>query len=409
MEIYRVGGAVRDRLLGRDSKDNDWVVVGAKPEQLLNQGFTQVGKDFPVFLHPETQEEYALARTERKTEKGYKGFVVSADSSVTLQQDLQRRDLTINAMAETPDGQLIDPYNGYADLQAGILRHVSPAFAEDPVRILRVARFAARYNFTIAAETQTLMCDMVTQGEVDALVPERVWQEMAKALSEPYCWRFVSVLRDCGALGILFPEINRLFGVPQPATYHPEIDTGVHILLALQQARQLTDDSVIIFAVLTHDLGKGITDPTQWPHHYGHEQLGVNLITELSQRYKIPKEHEEVAKLVAQYHTHCHQFLQLNPKTILKTLMALDALRRPYRFKQFLLACEADARGRTGFETRDYPQAHWFASALETVQAVDYQDLIEKGLQGKHFAEALHKQRLHALTDWRNSAQFTAV
>ncbi|OUD14984.1 multifunctional CCA addition/repair protein [Thioflexithrix psekupsensis] len=403
MDIYRVGGAVRDRLLGRDSQDNDWVIVGATAEQLLNQGFTQVGKDFPVFLHPKTQEEYALARTERKTHKGYKGFAVTADNSVTLEQDLQRRDLTINAMAETTDGQLIDPYGGYQDLQAGILRHVSPAFAEDPVRILRVARFAARYNFTIARETHALMCDMVQQGEVNALVPERVWQETEKALSEPYCWRFVTVLRDCGALAVLFPELDRLFGVPQPATYHPEIDTGEHILLALQQARQLTEDSVIIFAVLTHDLGKGITDPTQWPHHYGHEQLGVNLIIQLCKRFKIPKAHEELAKLVAEYHTHCHQLLQLNPKTILKTLLAVDAIRRPHRFEQFLQACEADARGRTGFEARDYPQARLFASALKTLQTVDYHDLLEKELQGKLFAEALHKKRLQALVDWRNS------
>jgi len=397
MKIYKVGGAVRDKLLGQIGKDKDWVVVGATPEAMLALGYTQVGKDFPVFLHPVTHEEYALARTERKTGSGYKGFKIYASPDVTLEEDLLRRDLTINAIAEDDQGQLIDPFNGKADLQAGILRHISSAFVEDPVRILRIARFAARFDFKIATETQHLMQEMVENGEVDALVSERVWQETVRALSEPQPQRFFEVLRHCGALKRIFPELDRLFGVPQPSYYHPEVDTGEHLLLCLQQARQMTADTQVIFAVLTHDLGKGTTPAEILPRHHGHEERGVLLIQELCQRYRVPTQYRELAILVARFHSHCHRISELSTKTLLKTLQALDAFRRPQRFAQFLLACEVDARGRAGLAERDYPQAILFQQALETAQRIEVSALLEEGLSGVDLGTELYRRRLNAL------------
>lgn len=403
MKVYQVGGAVRDRLLQRPVKDRDWVIVGATPEQMLAQGYSQVGRDFPVFLHPDTHEEYALARTERKTGRGYTGFAVHADPSVTLEQDLLRRDLTINAMAEDEHGALIDPFNGYQDLQAGILRHVSPAFVEDPVRVLRLARFAARFNFTVAEETQQLMQHMVDNGEVSALVPERVWQETERALTEPYPWRFIEVLRECGALAVVFPEIDALFGVPQVAEHHPEVDTGQHLLLCLQQARQLSQDPQVLFAVLVHDLGKAKTAAEVLPHHYGHEIESVRLVKALSKRLRVPKEYHSLAVAVAEYHTHCHQFFDLRANTIVKTLYALDAFRRPQRFAQFLLACEADARGRVGFADRAYPQAAAFQAALTAAQSIEAKALVAEGFTGATLGDVLRQRQTHAVKAWRQS------
>jgi len=397
MQIYQVGGAVRDKLLGIPNQDRDWVVVGVTPDQMRELGYIQVGRDFPVFLHPITQEEYALARTERKTQPGYTGFVVHATPEVTLEDDLRRRDLTINAMAEDSNGRLIDPFNGQADLHAGILRHVSPAFVEDPVRILRLARFTARFNFKVAAETQTLMITMVNQGEVNALVPERVWQETVRALSEPHPHRFFEVLRECGALARIFPEIDQLFGIPQPPVYHPEIDTGIHVLLCLQQIRKMTEDSRVIFAVLTHDLGKGTTPVEILPSHHDHEERGVELVRTLCQRYRIPNQYQELAVLVARFHTHCHRADDLNPKTILKTLESLDAFRRPQRLEQFLLACGADFHGRTGFENRPYPQADWFRQIFIIAQQVQISTILADGFSGAEISLELHRRRLTAI------------
>jgi len=401
MQIYQVGGAVRDKLLGRPCKDKDWVVVGATPAQLTVLGYRQVGKDFPVFLHPVTAEEYALARTERKIKPGYTGFDVYAAPEVTLEEDLRRRDLTINAMAEDRDGRLIDPFQGLTDLRAGILRHVSAAFVEDPVRILRVARFAARWNFQVAPETLALMQTMVINGEADALVAERVWQETVKALGEPYPHLFFQVLRHGGALARIFPELDRLFGIPQPPQYHPEIDTGEHVMLCLQQARRLTEDTQVLFAVLVHDVGKGVTPVEQWPHHFKHEALGVPLIEALCLRYRIPNHYGELAVLVARYHTHCHGAFELKTKTVLKTLQHLDAFRRPQRFAQFLLACEADARGRHHFEQQPYPQAELFRRALVCTKPVAVAEILAAGFQGEAIGEELYRRRLRALSQHR--------
>ena len=400
MQTYLVGGAVRDKLLGRSVTERDWVVVGATPKDLLAQGFKPVGRDFPVFLHPATREEYALARTERKTAPGYHGFIIHAEPSVTLEEDLRRRDLTINALAEDPDGRIIDYYGGLQDLKQKILRHISPAFAEDPVRILRVARFAARYaplGFTVAPETRSLMQQMVASGEVDALVPERVWQELVKALSEPAPSVFFKVLRACGALARLLPELEQLFGVPQPPQHHPEIDTGLHTLMVLDQAARLSEDPKVRFAALTHDLGKGATPPEQWPRHIGHEVQSVSLIEGLCARLKCPRAYHDLAVLVARYHGHCHRALELKPTTLLKVIEANDALRRPERFEQFLLACEADARGRTGLEERPYPQRDILKAAREAAAQVSAADLLNQGLTGPAIAQALHEARVHAI------------
>lgn len=364
MQIYEVGGAVRDELLGLPVKDRDWVVVGATPELLRSQGFKPVGKDFPVFLHPQTHEEYALARTERKVAKGYAGFDFHTAPDVTLEDDLARRDLTINAIARSADGTLFDPYNGVADLKAGILRHVSAAFSEDPVRILRIARFAARYDFEIAPETFALMQAMVANGEVDALVAERVWQEFAKGLMEKKPSRMLRVLRDCGALERLVPEINRLFGVPQPPQYHPEVDTGEHVLLVLDYAAAQGFDLPTRWAALLHDVGKALTDPELWPAHHGHESLGVPDVMALCERLRVPSDCRDLARLVTEYHGHAHKALELRPETVLKLLQACDGFRKPERFYGFLNACLCDARGRPGFETVAYPQMDYLRAAL---------------------------------------------
>lgn len=400
MEIYLIGGAVRDKLLNLPVGDRDWVVVGSTPEEMEQKGFRLVGKDFPVFLHPETHEEYALARTERKTGPGYKGFAVNASPEVTLEQDLERRDLTINAIAETPDGKIIDPFNGQKDLDNGLLRHVSPAFSEDPVRILRAARFAARFaaqGFRVAPETNELMSTMVQNGEVDALVPERIWAETEKALQAKRPARFIEVLRDCGALKIIFPEIDVLFGVPQPENYHPEIDTGIHILMVLDQAARLSDDPMVRFAALMHDLGKGTSPKQEWPRHKGHEQRSATLVEALCQRLRVPRDYRELAITTALYHTHCHRALHLKPKTILKTLNAADAFRRPERFEQFLLACEADVRGRKGLEDVPYPQADRLKEAYKACLKIDNRELQKKGFEGEAFAEELRRLRLEAI------------
>ncbi len=400
MRIYLVGGAVRDKLLGLPVKERDWVVVGARPEDLERQGYKPVGRDFPVFLHPKTHDEYALARTERKIAAGYRGFSVRAAPEVTLEEDLRRRDLTINALAQDADGKIIDPYGGRRDIEQRVLRHVSPAFAEDPVRILRAARFAARYRhlgFRVAEETIALMRGMVDAGEADALVPERVWQELAKALREPNPPAFFEVLRACDAQALLFPEIERLYGVPQPPQYHPEIDTGVHTMLVLTQAAKLSPEPIVRFAALTHDLGKGTTPRSQWPSHRGHEKRGVALVDQLCDRLKAPNHFRELARHVARYHLHCHRALELCAATILKVLEALDAFRRPERFEQFLTACEADARGRAGLENREYPQADILRAARAAAASVNAKSLIEAGIEGPAIASALRERRIAAI------------
>lgn len=406
MDIYLVGGAVRDELLGLPVTERDWVVVGATPEELLQRGFRPVGKDFPVFLHPQTRDEYALARTERKTAHGYHGFSFNAAPEVTLQEDLLRRDLTINAMARDAQGRLIDPYHGQRDLAARRLRHVSPAFAEDPVRILRLARFSARYaplGFQVAPETLELMRSMTASGEVDHLTPERVWAEMARALTEPCPRCFLETLRACGALARIFPEVDRLFGVPQPPTHHPEIDTGLHTLMALDQAVRLGADPVTRFAVLVHDLGKGATPPEEWPRHLGHEQRGADLTRALCQRLRIPNMYRELGVITARFHTYCHRALELRPKILLNTLKGLDALRKPQRFEQFLTACEADARGRLGLEDRPYPQTDFLRQTHQAALTVRVRPLLEQGLAGAALAEALALARLAAISEFRQA------
>ncbi len=400
MEVYLVGGAVRDELLGLPVKERDWVVTGAVPEDLERLGYRAVGRDFPVFLHPETKEEHALARTERKVGRGYRGFEVHFAPDVTLEDDLRRRDLTINAMARDAAGNLVDPYGGQADLEARVLRHVSGAFAEDPVRILRVARFAARYaplEFKVAPETTALMRQMVESGEVDALVPERVWQETAKALSEPRPDAFLSVLRDCGALARIYPELDALWGVPQPAKWHPEIDTGVHMLLVMQAAAKLTDNPRVRFAALMHDLGKGTTPPRAWPRHIGHEERGERLVRQVAERLRLPNDYRDLAEMTARWHGLVHRAAELRSRTILELMDRCDAFRRPDRFREFLLACEADFRGRTGFEDRPYPEAALLARALEAALGVSLGADERQGLAGEQIGEALRRKRLEAI------------
>jgi len=400
MKIYLVGGAVRDKLLGLEPHERDWVVVGASAEEMLAAGYQQVGKDFPVFLHPETHDEYALARTERKTAPGYHGFDVHASPEVTLEEDLLRRDLTINAIAEDADGNLIDPFNGQADIEAGVLRHVSPAFSEDPVRILRIARFAARFaqwGFHVSHSTNKLMRNMVNAGEVDALVPERVWAETDKALATDHPEKFFKVLRGCGALTRIYPEIDALFGVPQPEKYHAEIDTGVHVMMVLHQACLLSKQRPTRFAALAHDLGKATTPDDILPSHHGHEERGIQLVKDLCKRIKAPNEYRDLAVQTAKYHTHCHRAAELKASTLLKTLMGMDAFRRPERFDEFLLACTADARGRKGHEQDDYPQARLFKAAQLACLKIDNKRFIEKGLEGKAIAEALYNERVRAI------------
>ena len=406
MQVFLVGGAVRDQLLGRAVTERDWVVVGATAGEMLAQGFQQVGQDFPVFLHPDTKEEYALARTERKSGKGYTGFIVNSDKNISLEEDLLRRDLTINAIAQDADGKLIDPFNGQADIQNKLLRHVSPAFAEDPLRVLRVARFAARYahlGFSVAPETIDLMSSIVKAGEIDYLVSERVWKETSRALTEKNPEVFFSVLRDTGALKILFPEIDALFGVPQTATYHPEVDTGIHSLMSLQQAVLLSPDAKIRFASLVHDLGKATTPTDILPRHIGHEQRSLPLVENLCQRIKCPVDYKELALMTAKWHTHCHRALDLRPASILKLLLGLDAFRRKERFQEFLICCEADARGRTGFEDRVYPQRQYLQQALELCTQVTAKEFVDAGLIGNKIQQAMNKKRIYLLREFKQS------
>ena len=404
MKIYLVGGCVRDQLLGLETKDRDWVVVGSTPEEMLKQDYRQVGKDFPVFLHPKTNEEYALARTERKTAAGYAGFSFHTSSEVTLEEDLIRRDLTINAIAQSNDGTLIDPFHGQADVKNKILRHVSAAFVEDPVRILRVARFAARFadlGFTIADETQQLMIEMVKNGEVDSLVPERVWQETMRALSEKTPAGYFEVLHECGALKKLFPEIDQLWGVPQPEKHHPEIDSGIHTMMVLTQAAKLSDDPKVRFAALVHDLGKGITPEDEWPKHIAHESRGVPLVEALCDRYRIPNDYRELAVIVTKYHLHYHRAAEITDKTFLSTLDSLDAFRRPERFELFLLACEADSRGRSGYEEKYVEQPEIFRKAFNAANELNAKELVAQGLKGKEIKDELARQRIRAIKESR--------
>jgi tRNA nucleotidyltransferase (CCA-adding enzyme) len=398
MQTYVVGGAVRDELLGLQVKDRDYVVVGSTPEAMEANGFKPVGKDFPVFLHPQTHEEYALARTERKTAKGYKGFAVHAAPEVTLEEDLARRDLTINAIAKDTDGKLIDPFNGLADIQSKTLRHVSDAFAEDPVRILRAARFAARFTeFTVAPETMTLMQHMVDAGEVDALVSERVWQELAKGLMEQKPSRMFDVLRACGALKKIFPELDRLWGVPQRAEYHPEVDTGVHVMMVIDYAASQHFSLPIRFAALTHDLGKGTTPKEILPRHIGHELRSVQLLKEVTKRLRVPNDCKELAQIVAKFHGKLHQVPQMKPSTILSFLIELDAIRQPARFKDFLKACEADSRGRTGFESVDTPAANLMLTVLDAALSVDAGTVAKAYSEPEVIKAAVFEARLDAV------------
>lgn len=407
MQVYLVGGAVRDRLLGLPIKERDWVVVGGTREELLRRRFREVGRDFPVFLHPETQEEYALARRERKVAAGYRGFSVEFGPEVTLEEDLGRRDLTINAIAQAEDGTLVDPFGGLGDLNARALRHVSAAFLEDPVRVLRAARFAARFaplGFAIAPETLELMRAMVERGEVDALVAERVWQETEKALREPKASAFFSTLRHCGALSVIFPELERLYGVPQPAQWHPEIDSGVHTLMVLDQAALLSTDTRVRFAALVHDLGKGNTPPAEWPSHRGHEERSAELIEALCARLRIPAEYRELALIVARYHGNIHRAFELRPNTVLEILEKADAFRRPERFEQALLACEADSRGRLGLEDRPYPQRDYLHRARLAAAAVKPSSEDIQNSEGAKIAEQIHRRRIEALGALKQAA-----
>jgi len=406
MEIYAVGGAVRDELLGLPVKDRDWVVVGATPQDMLAQGFVAVGRDFPVFLHPQTHEEYALARTERKTAPGYTGFAFHAAPGVTLEQDLIRRDLTINAMARDEAGAIIDPHDGRADLAARVLRHVSPAFAEDPVRILRVARFAARFaDFSIAAETLQLMRGMVAAGEVDALVAERVWQELARGLMEARPSRMFEVLRECGALVRLLPELDALWGVPQRADYHPEIDTGVHVMMVIDMSARLGGALPARFAALMHDLGKGRTPADILPRHYGHEAKSVALLEAICERLRVPSDCRDVARLVARFHGDMHRVAELRPETRLTVLERCDALRRPDRFELILLACEADYRGRLGWGERDYGQAEAWRVALAAVRAVDAGAIAGATAEPQAIAAAISAARVDALRALKSASR----
>lgn len=397
MQTFLVGGAVRDRLLGLPVHERDWVVVGTTAKKLEQMGYRRVGRSFPVFLHPETQEEYAMARTETKNAPGYRGFEIEASPHVTLEDDLARRDLTINAIAEDADGNLIDPHNGQHDLSARVLRHVTDAFREDPVRILRVARFAARFadhGFTVADETLDLIREMVDAGEADALVPERVWRETERALETTRPDVFFRVLRDGGALAVIYPEIDALFGVPQPARWHPEIDTGVHVLMALEQAAKLGASLPARFAVMVHDLGKGTTPEAEWPRHVAHEERSVKLLETLCERISVPGRCRELAVPVARYHGVCHRAAELRPKTLLKILDALDAFRRPDRLNDFLIACEADARGRKGLETSPYPQADIFRVARAAATEVTAEQFVRDGIKGPAIGESIRREQI---------------
>jgi tRNA nucleotidyltransferase (CCA-adding enzyme) len=398
MQTYCVGGAVRDELLGLQVKDKDFVVVGATPQAMLDEGYKPVGKDFPVFLHPKTHDEYALARTERKTGAGYKGFVVHASPEVTLEEDLARRDFTINAIAKGADGKLIDPFNGQADIQAKVLRHVSSAFAEDPVRILRAARFSARFiDFSIAPETMTLMRQMVENGEVDALVAERVWQELAKGLMEQKPSRMFEVLRTCGALQKILPELDKLWGVPQPPQHHPEIDTGVHVMMVIDYAAKQNFSLPVRFAALMHDLGKGTTPADILPRHIGHEIRSVDLLKNVASRLRVPNDCKDLAQIVAKFHGKLHQVLKMKPSTIVEFLTELDAFRQPERFADFLKACECDSRGRTGLENCELPETDLILTALQAASSIDAGAVAKQHTAPEMIKKAVFEARLEAV------------
>ncbi len=418
MQIYMVGGAVRDKLLGRPVNDHDWVVVGATPEQMLAQGYLPVGRDFPVFLHPETREEYALARTERKSGRGYRGFVVQSSPDVTLEEDLSRRDLTINSIASSTDEsgatRLFDPYRGENDLHERVLRHVTDAFREDPVRILRVARFAARFtDFTVAPETMQLMREMVEHGEVDHLVPERVWQELARGLMEEKPSRMFEVLRECGALQVLLPEVARLWGVPQRADYHPEVDTGVHLMMVLDMAARLSAPLTVRFACLAHDLGKGTTPADVLPRHIDHETRSAELLKDVAERLRVPVDCRETADVVAREHGHIHRSQDLSAAALVRLLERCDAIRKPERFAEILLACECDARGRLGFEESAYPQRPRLLAVLAAVQSVATREIAAqaaaRGQSGPQVGALIHQARVEAVAQWLQTQAHGAI
>ncbi|RMW84745.1 multifunctional CCA addition/repair protein [Aggregatibacter aphrophilus] len=408
-QIYLVGGAVRDQLLNLPVQDRDWVIVGATPQALLSLGYQQVGKDFPVFLHPQSKEEYALARTERKSGQGYTGFICDFSADITLEQDLIRRDLTINAMAQDLQGNLYDPYHGADDLKQHILRHVSPAFVEDPLRVLRVARFAARYHhlgFTIAPETLQLMQTLTEQGELQHLTAERVWAETEKALNEKNPEIYFEILRQVGALAELFPELDALYGVPNPAKYHPEIDSFVHTMMVLQQATLLSEQvdchkSAVRFAAICHDLGKAKTPKSNWPHHHGHEKLGMTPTRNLCKRLKVPSYYQQLAELTCEYHTHIHKIFELRPETVVKLFNTFDVWRKPLRFMEFLLVCFADTRGRKGFEHSQYPQQEFALALYQAALKVDIQSIIAAGFENKAIRNQLNRGRIFAVKQKR--------
>jgi tRNA nucleotidyltransferase (CCA-adding enzyme) len=404
MQIYLVGGAVRDALLNIKIKDKDWVVVGSTPNELISLGYNQVGADFPVFLHPKTKEEHALARTERKSGSGYQGFICDFNPDITLEEDLMRRDLTVNAMAQTDDGSIVDPYNGQQDIKGKKLRHVSEAFSEDPLRVLRVARFAARFahlGFTIADETLELMRDIARSGELALLTPERVWQETERALGESQPWVYFKTLRDCNALAIIFPELDNLFGIPQPEKHHPEIDCGVHTLMVLEQASKLSKDINIRWASLLHDLGKGLTREDLLPSHPGHEQSGEKLVIKVNERLKTPNEFKDLSRLVCVYHTHVHRAFELKPQTLLNFFNNIDLWRKPERLQQILIACKADSRGRTGFENVDYSQVEYITEIAKACLGINAKKFVEMGMKGKAIGEAMAQERIDVIARFK--------
>ena len=406
MKVYLVGGAVRDKLLSLPVYDRDWVVVGATPNELLVQGYQQVGKDFPVFIHPKTSEEYALARTERKSGQGYTGFTCNASPDVTLQDDLLRRDLTINAIAEDEQGRLIDPYHGQDDLKNRLLRHVSTAFRDDPLRVLRLARFAAKYahlGFIIAPETQAMISEMAANGELNTLTVERVWKETEKALTTDSPQVYFKVLRDCGALAVLFPEIDALFGVPAPEKWHPEIDSGIHTLLTVQEAAKLTNSIAVRFAALCHDVGKGVTPKEEWPHHYRHNAEGVPIAMRLCERLKVPTDIRDFTLLAVQHHDLVHSIEQLKPSTIVNLLNTIDVWRKPERLEQLILVSEADCKGRTGWENEPYPQADYLRQAYQVATQITAKQVIAEGISGAAIKAALQEKRINALAKWKAS------
>jgi len=406
MQIYLVGGAVRDSLINYPSSENDWVVVGATPEQMTALGYKPVGQDFPVFIHPKTGEEYALARTERKSGHGYKGFEFYTSTEVSLEEDLIRRDLTINAMAQDDEGHIIDPFDGQKDLAHKLLRHVSEAFTEDPLRVLRVARFAARYahlGFTVAPETMALMKSIVAKGEMEFLVAERVWKETSRALTEQSPQVFFEVLKACNALEVLLPEVDSLFGVPQRADYHPEIDTGIHTLMALKAATKLTDCEAIRFAVLVHDVGKAITPEDVLPSHSGHEKRGLPLVKAICDRLTVPNKHRQLAMSVTEFHLHCHRALELKPATLLKLFQSIGAIRSPDKLIDFLTCCEADIKGRAGFEDAAYPSKDYLLAALEAVSQANISDLVAQGISGAEIGKQLNQRQIQHLTEFKTN------